>query len=145
MKDTSSEYRRGFEIGKKMLEEEVLNENMKLKQCIKQLEDENTKLSEQLKASMTDYTEANRSIKRLETEAEELIWLRNKFAGIYCDNIEKHAGKLCQELGVEFISVRYMIDRADRKAMPIGINHLWRKRQHFKMQNKFNLWLKENV
>jgi len=25
------------------------------------------------------------------TEDEELIWLRNKFAGIYCDNIEKHA------------------------------------------------------
>ena len=54
-----------------------------------------------------------------------------------------HVAKLCKELDVEFISVRYMIDRCDRKAMPIGINHFWRMYQHKRMQLKFNKWLEE--
>ncbi len=59
----------------------------------------------------------------------------------YVDQESYHVGKLCQTLGVEFISVRYMIDRCDRKAMPIGANHFWRKWQHKRMQLKFNKWL----
>jgi len=62
----------------------------------------------------------------------------------YVDQESYHVAKLCQKLGVEFISVRYMIDRCDRKAMPIGINHFWRKYQHKRMQLKFNKWLEEN-
>ncbi len=66
--------------------------------------------------------------------------------GFYCVDQESfHVGKLCKELGVEFISVRYMIDRCDRKAVPTGINHFWRMYQHKRMQLKFNEWLKENV
>jgi len=59
------------------------------------------------------------------------------------DQESYHVGKLCQELGVPFVSVRYMIDRCDRKAMPTGVNHFWRMWQHKRMQLKFNQWLRE--
>jgi len=66
--------------------------------------------------------------------------------GFYCVDMESyHVAKLCQELDVPFVSVRYMIDRCDRKAMPPGINHFWRKYQHKRMQLKFNQWLREEV
>ena len=72
-------------------------------------------------------------------------WERKAWAerGFYCvDQESYHVAKLCKELDVEFVSVRYMIDRCDRKCMPIGINHWWRKYQHKRMQLKFNEWLK---
>jgi len=61
------------------------------------------------------------------------------------DQESYHVAKLCKELNVPFLSVRYMIDRCDRKAMPTGINHFWRMWQHKRMQLKFNEWLRENV
>jgi len=68
------------------------------------------------------------------------------YLGFYCvDQESYHVGKLCQGLGVPFVSVRYMIDRCDRKAMPIGINHFWRRYQHRRMQLRFNKWLREEV
>jgi len=48
---------------------------------------------------------------------------------------------LCKKHGVEFRSIRYIIDYDRGKVMPTGINHFWRKYQHRRMQRKFNKWL----
>jgi hypothetical protein len=52
-----------------------------------------------------------------------------------------HVGKLCEELGVPFLSVRYIIDGCDRKILPTGLNWAIRRYQHKRMQRKFNEFL----
>ena len=76
-------------------------------------------------------------------EQWERGWLRNKRVMVV-DMESAIVAKVCQGLGVKFTSVRYIIDKCDRKCMPIGINHFWRKFQHRRMQLKFNRWLNEN-
>ena len=48
---------------------------------------------------------------------------------------------LCRKYGVKFTSIRYIIDLDRDKVMPPGINWLWRKFQHRRMQLKFNKYL----
>ena len=51
------------------------------------------------------------------TEDEELIWLRNKFAGIYCDNIEKHADIKDYEDGMYYCRHCYLELREENKKL----------------------------
>ena len=43
-----------------------------------------------------------------------------------------------KELGVQFQSMRYIIDYNRGRVMPTPFNHLWRKFQHRRMQRKMN-------
>ena len=52
-----------------------------------------------------------------------------------------HVYNLCKEMDVPFKSIRYIIDRCDRRCVPRGINHFWRKYQHRRMQLMFNKYL----
>ena len=45
-------------------------------------------------------------------------------------------GKWCQDWGIKFQSVRYVIDKCGRIYPPVW-NKIWKKRQHRKMQLKF--------
>ena len=51
------------------------------------------------------------------TEDEELIWLRNKFAGIYCDNIEKHADIKDYEDGMYYCRHCYLELREENRRL----------------------------
>jgi hypothetical protein len=59
-----------------------------------------------------------------------------------CDMESYHVAKVCKEAGVEFRSIRYVIDLCDKKVMPIGLNWAWREWQHYRMQKIFERWLK---
>jgi hypothetical protein len=50
--------------------------------------------------------------------------------------------KYCQERQIPFISVRYVIDRCNRKVMLPAFNYFWRRNQHKRMQRKFNELIK---
>jgi len=51
--------------------------------------------------------------------------------------------KMCRELLVPAISIRYVIDKCDKRVMPPGINHFWRMFQHYRMQKKMEELLNE--
>ena len=58
-----------------------------------------------------------------------------------CEVVDQESyivGKFCQDNGVKFVSVRYVIDRCNRGVMLPAMNHFWRKHQHKRMQRKFN-------
>lgn len=78
--------------------------------------------------------------KRTVKEQWEREWLAKKRVMVV-DQESAVVAKLCQKLGVKFTSVRYIIDRCDKRVMPMGINWAWRKYQHRRMQLKFNDWL----
>jgi hypothetical protein len=52
-------------------------------------------------------------------------------------------GRMCQDAGIPFQSVRYVIDGCHRRIMPPVINHFWREYQHRRMHGKMNRLLKE--
>ena len=57
-----------------------------------------------------------------------------------CEVVDQESyivGKFCQDNGVKFVSVRYVIDRCNRGVMLPAVNHFWRKHQHKRMQLKF--------
>ena len=47
-------------------------------------------------------------------------------------------GRACELVYVDFISIKYIIDKCDRRAVPYGINHYWREHQHKRMQKLFD-------
>jgi hypothetical protein len=49
---------------------------------------------------------------------------------------------ICKALKVPLFVVKYPIDRCDKKAMPIGLNHFWRIFQHWRMQRRFDQFMK---
>jgi hypothetical protein len=51
-------------------------------------------------------------------------------------------GKYCKERKIPFVSVRYVIDRCNRKVMLPAFNYFWRRNQHKRMQRKFNELIK---
>ena len=81
---------------------------------------------------------SNHSVK----EQWEREWLAKKQVMVV-DQESAVVAKICQDIGIKFTSVRYVIDRLDRKCMPMGINHFWRIYQHRKMQLKFNKYLED--
>jgi nucleoside phosphorylase len=62
---------------------------------------------------------------------------------ICVDTESHHVGGICNYLKIPFVSIRYAIDKIDKKCKPAGINHFWRKYQHYRMQTKFNRMLKD--
>jgi len=69
---------------------------------------------------------------------EDRLLINNVFpAAVVVDLETVKTGLLCREQGYKFQSVRYIIDRCDRKCAPTVINHFWRKWQHRRMQLKF--------
>jgi hypothetical protein len=72
-----------------------------------------------------------------EKEIRQLI-VRN-YNAIVVDMESWFVGRMCNDYNVPFISVRYIIDRCDRRCKPFGFNHFWRKKQHRIMQKRFEL------
>ncbi len=48
----------------------------------------------------------------------------------------------CLDQNIPLTIVKYPIDFCDQKAMPRGINHFWRKYQMWRMQRKFDEYMK---
>jgi len=65
-----------------------------------------------------------------------------KYLNYYLVDLESYqVSEMCKKHNVPFKSIRYIIDRGDKKVMPTGINHFWRKYQHKRMQLKFNKYM----
>ena len=50
---------------------------------------------------------------------------------------------MCKKYNIPFKSIRYIIDRGDKKVMPWGINRFWKKYQHKRMQKQFTKYLED--
>ena len=68
--------------------------------------------------------------------------LRYVERGQVCDMESGFVANVCSKHNVPFLNVRYVIDKCDKRVMPIGINWLWRIFQHRRMQKKFDRMLR---
>ena len=73
-------------------------------------------------------------------------WIHHfRYFKYYLVDMESYQVKnMCDKYNINFKSIRYVIDFCDKKVMPIGINHFWRKWQHKRMQEKFNELIIQN-